>query len=374
MNLPFIDFISEYKTLKNEFDEAYTRVMSSGHYVLGPEVEAFEKEFAAYCDVDHCIGVANGLDALTLVLMALEIGPGDEVIVPSNTYFATWLAVSRLGASIVPVEPDQKTFNIDPTRIEAAITNKTKAIIPVHLYGQPADMAPISTIAEKHGIFILTDAAQGHGGTYNNKKVGGFGHAEAFSFYPTKNIGAIGDGGAVTTNDPSLAQMIRTLRNYGTSEKYTCTKLGLNSRLDELQAALLRVKLRHFCNALERRKEVASWYLNNLPRSFPDFDLPHVPENIDPCWHLFVVKTMRRKEVQIELEALGVETIIHYPIPPHCQKAFQHLEWKQGDFPIAESLAGEVLSLPLHPQLQVTNLEQSIFSNPKNTSRCKGLS
>jgi len=350
MIVPFLDLKSPYLELKNELDAAYHRVMESGWYILGKEVEAFEAEFAGYCETRYCIGVANGLDALHLIVRAYGIGPGDEVIVPANTYIATWLAVTHAGATPVAVEPDERTCNIDPERIEAAITAKTKAILVVHLYGQPADMDPINVLAKKHGLKVIEDCAQAHGARYKGHRVGGLGDAAAFSFYPGKNLGAIGDGGAITTNDPDLAERIRVLRNYGSRIKYHNEVVGFNSRLDELQAALLRVKLTRLDEWNERRRQVAAHYLLELAGQ-EQLTLPHVPEWAEPVWHLFVVHHAQRENLQNVLNSAGVGTMIHYPIPPHLQPAYADLDLKEGDFPISERMAREVLSLPMGPHL-----------------------
>ena len=355
--IPFLDLGASYLELKDELDVAYRRVMESGWYILGKEVDAFESEFAGYCGVRHCVGVGNGLEALHLVLQAWEIGPGDEVIVPSNTYIATWLAVTYTGATLVPVEPSEKTYNIDPEQIEAAITPRTRAILPVHLYGQPADMDPICRIASRHGLKVLEDAAQGHGAMYRGRRVGSLGDAAAFSFYPGKNLGAFGDGGAVTTNDPELAQKVRMLRNYGSPVKYVNELAGFNSRLDELQAALLRVKLRCLDDWNRRRRRVAEFYFKELSGLFQDLVLPYVPDWADPCWHLFVVQSPDRDAFQARLEKDGVGTLIHYPVTPHLQRAYEKLGYARGSFPIAERLAERVLSLPMGPHLDLKALE-----------------
>jgi len=348
--IPFLDLKAAYHELKEEFDAAYERVMESGWYILGEEVEAFEQEWAAYCGTAHCVGVGNGLEALHLVLRAWGIGPGDEVIVPSNTYIATWLAVSYAGATPVPVEPDPRTYNLDPARIEAAITNRTRAIIPVHLYGQPADMDLIVEIAQRWGLKVLEDAAQAHGARYKGRRAGGLGDAAAWSFYPGKNLGAFGDGGAVTTNDADLAERLRVLRNYGSRVKYHNEVKGFNSRLDPLQAAFLRVKLRHLEEWNRRRQGVATAYLHAL-REALFMLLPQVPEWAAPCWHLFVVRHPRRDELQRALEAAGVGTLIHYPIPPHRSGAYTDAGFRDGAFPLADELAATVLSLPMGPHL-----------------------
>lgn len=351
MNIPFLDMQSPYLELQEQLDDAYRRVMLSGWYILGKEVEAFEAEFAAYCGVGHCIGVGNGLEALHLILRAMEIGPGDEVIVPANTYIATWLAVSYTGARPVPVEPDAETFNLDPELIEAAITPRTRAILPVHLYGQPADMGGIMAIARKHGLKVVEDCAQAHGARFGQKRVGGLGVAAGFSFYPGKNLGALGDGGAVTTNDPDLAEKIRVLRNYGSSRKYVNDCIGYNSRLDELQAAFLRVKLAHLDEWNARRVALAEFYT----RQFQDTDLvlPQLAAGCESVWHLYVVRTRERERLQQHLQAQGIGSLIHYPIPPHRQDAYTYLGFGGGAFPLSERMAEEVLSLPFGPHLSV---------------------
>jgi len=352
--IPFLDLQAGYLELKSEIDAAVGRVLDSGWYILGPEVEAFEAEFAAYCEANHAVGVADGLDALHLSLLAMDVGPGDEVIVPSNTYIATWFAVSQCGATPVPVEPDVNTYNIDPERIEAAITSCTKVILPVHLYGQPANLDPILDIARRHGLRVLEDAAQAHGARYKRRRIGGHGDAVAWSFYPGKNLGALGDGGAVTTNDPLIADRIRVLRNYGSRVKYVNEVQGYNSRLDPIQAAVLRVKLKYLDAWNDRRKAIAQLYLNGLEQC--DLSLPYVPEWSDPVWHLFVVRTTQRDELVKRLNDAGVGTLIHYPIPPHLQSAYEISGRKYGEFPIAEYMAKQVVSLPIGPQLDRTQL------------------
>lgn len=352
MTVQFLDLNAPYLELQAELDAAYRRVMASGWYILGKEVEAFEREFADYCATAHCIGVGNGLDALHLILRGYGIGPGDEVIVPSNTYIATWLAVSYAGATPVPVEPDERTCNIDPARIEAAITSRTRAIIAVHLYGQPADMGAINAVAARHELKVIEDAAQAHGACYKGQRTGSLGHAAGFSFYPGKNLGALGDGGAVTTNDAALAERIRVLRNYGSKVKYHNEVKGYNSRLDELQAAFLREKLRLLDLWNARRKVLAAQYLDELAGNH-DLLLPHVLDGVDPVWHLFVVRHPCRDALQKSLAAAGVKTMIHYPVPPHLSQAYAG-EFRPGQFPLAEQLAGSVLSVPMGPHLSVT--------------------
>lgn len=347
--IPFLDFGSMHAELRPKLDAAYARVVDSNWLILGKELEAFEHEFADYCGVKHCVGVANGLDALFMSLKAMGIGPGDEVIVPSNTYIATWLAVSYTGATPVPVEPEIQTYNIDPERIEVAITPRTKAIMPVHLYGQPANMDPINEIAKRHGLKIVEDAAQAHGARYKGRRTGSLGDAAGFSFYPGKNLGALGDGGAITTNDDALADKLRVLRNYGSRVKYHNEVQGFNSRLDELQAAFLREKLTVLDNWNTRRAEVAVCYVSSLRDA--DLTLPYVPEWAEPVWHLLVVRHRHRDALQKHLQGEGVATMIHYPIPPHLQPAYQDLGYRRGDFPVAESIHDSVLSLPMWPHL-----------------------
>jgi dTDP-4-amino-4,6-dideoxygalactose transaminase len=382
MKVPFNDFASPYQELKAELDEAYTRFMQSGWYVLGKEVEAFEQEYAAYCGTKFCVGVGNCLEAMHLVLRAWNIGPGDEVIVPSNTYIATWLAISHAGATPVPVEPDPRTYNLDPALVEAAITPRTKAIMPVHLYGQPADMDPSMASAEKHGLKVLEDAAQAQGARYKGRRAGALGHAAGHSFYPTKNLGAFGDAGAVTTDDAELADRVRTLRNYGSKKRYYNETIGFNSRLDELQAAFLRVKLRHLDDWNARRSKIAAVYLDGLKaesgkqktemgiRDSETMDdgrrtsdlrplnsgliLPHVPSWASPVWHLFVIRHPQRNALQQQLAAAGIGTLIHYPVPPHLSGAYAAPRPPSSaiwNLPIAEQLADTVLSLPMWPHL-----------------------
>jgi dTDP-4-amino-4,6-dideoxygalactose transaminase len=350
MNVPFLDLKAPHIELRAELDAAWHRVMSSGWFILGEEVEAFEREFAAYCQAKHCVGVANGLEALHLILRAYGIGPGDEVIVPANTYIATWLAVTQAGATPVPVEPVPETHNIDPARVAAAITPRTRAIMVVHLYGQPADMDPINALARERGLKVIEDCAQAHGARYRSRRTGALGDAAGWSFYPGKNLGALGDGGAVTTDDPSLAERIRVLRNYGSRVKYHNEVVGFNSRLDELQAALLRVKLERLDDWNERRRKVAAHYLQALA-GIPELILPVVPAWAEPVWHLFVVRRPRRDAFQQTLTDRGIGTMIHYPIPPHRQAAYASLGLEEGRFPMSEQLAREVLSLPMGPHL-----------------------
>lgn len=355
MRVPFLDLKAGYLELKEELDAAYQRVMNSGWYILGEEVEAFESEYAAYCEASHCIGVGNGLEALHLALHAMDVGPGDEVIVPSNTYIATWLAVSQCGATPVPVEPVEATYNIDPSLIEAAITQRTKVILPVHLYGQSADMDPILSIARKHGLRVLEDAAQAHGARYKGKRIGTHGDAVAWSFYPGKNFGAFGDAGAVTTSDAEIADRIRLLRNYGSREKYVNEIQGHNSRLDPIQAAFLRVKLSRIDEWNKRRSVIAELYVNELS-NLTGLTLPVLPEMMDSAWHLFTVRHPRRDELQTYLTEEGIGTLIHYPVPPHQSSAYcSESHWPP--LPVASKIAATTLSLPIWPQMPVQSAE-----------------
>ncbi|MEI8340220.1 MAG: DegT/DnrJ/EryC1/StrS family aminotransferase [Verrucomicrobiota bacterium] len=356
MRVPFLNFTSPYEELKEELDEAYFRFMRSAFYILGREVTAFEEEFADYCGVQYCVGVGNGLEALHLILRGYGIGEGDEVIVPSNTYIATWLSVSNAGATPVPVEPDSLTYNLDPDRIESAITRRTKAILPVHLYGQPADMNPINAIAEKHGLKVIEDNAQAQGARYRGLRTGGLGDAAGHSFYPGKNLGAFGDAGAVTTNDSGLADRVRTLRNYGSKRKYYNEVKGYNSRLDELQAAFLRVKLKKLDEWNARRKALAVRYLEYL-KGTPALILPFSPGWAEPVWHLMVVRHAKRDALQQALTESGVGTMIHYPQPPHLSGAYAGNGGARGDFPVAENLADTVLSLPMCPHLDLSEAD-----------------
>ncbi len=349
MNVTFLSLPPAYEELRDDLDRAFRRVMRSGWFILGDEVRSFEDEFARYCGAAHCVGVASGLDALVLALRAWDVGPGDEVIVPSNTYIATWLAASHVGARPVPVEPDEATYNIDPARIEAAITPRTRAIVPVHLYGQAADIAPIREIAGRRGLRVLEDAAQAAGATYRGKRTGALGDAAAFSFYPGKNLGAFGDGGAVLTDDGALADRVRSLRNYGSRVKYRNEVKGFNSRLDELQAALLRVRLPRLDDWNRRRDRIAARYLERLRTT--TLTLPAVGRGNEHTWHLFVVRSRRRDALKAALDAQGVGTLIHYPVPPHLQPAYAELGLGRGAFPVSEAMHETVLSLPMWPHL-----------------------
>ncbi len=349
MRVPFLDLRQSYISDKFELDRAVARVLDSGYYIGGPEVEFFERSFAKVCHADHCIAVSNGLDALRLGLEVLGVGPGDEVIVPSNTYIATWLAALHLGAVVVPVEPDPATHNLDPALIEAAITKRTKVLLPVHLYGHPADMGPIMELAARFGLKVLEDAAQAHGAVYDGKPIGAHGDVIAWSFYPTKNLGAFGDAGAITTDDAELAHKLKMLRNYGSSRKYVNEYTGYNNRIDPLQAAMLAVKLDGLAQAQDRRRALADRYLRGL--SDANIILPGEVGNVRHAWHLFVIRSRHRDILAKRLEEHGVGTLIHYPIAPHKQQAFAGHPLSESEFPIAERLASELLSLPLHPHL-----------------------
>lgn len=356
--VPFLDLRAAYLELSSEIDAAMKEVAASGWYILGSELERFEAEFAAFVESGHAIGVGNGLDALELALRAMGIGRGDEVIVPANTFIATWLAVSRCGAVPIAVEPREDTYNIDPTLVERAITARTKAILPVHLYGQAADLDPIHAIARKYGLRVLEDAAQAQGARYKGRRLGAHSDAVAWSFYPGKNLGAMGDGGAVTTNDPEIARQLRLLRNYGSTVKYVNEAQGINSRLDPLQAAILRVKLKYLDEWNLRREHVANVYLQRLANE--GVILPSVPEWASPVWHLFVVRHPKRDALQRLLAQSGVCTVVHYPIPPFEQQAYQTSFAEKARFPLSSRLAGEVLSIPIGPHLTPAQLEATI--------------
>ena len=345
--ISFLDLKAVNEQYITEIEKVLHKVIKSGWYILGTEVDLFEKEFAEYCGTDHCIGVANGLDALTIILKAYGIGEGDEVIVPSNTYIASVLSVSANGADPILVEPDIASYNLDPKKIEEKITSRTKAILAVHLYGQSADMNAINQIAEKYNLKVIEDAAQAHGATYTGKRTGNLGNAAGFSFYPGKNLGALGDAGAITTNDGQLAEKIRALRNYGSHVKYENLYKGVNSRLDEIQAAILRIKLKELDRENERRREIATYYLNHINNS--KIILPKIVNRdlSSHVWHLFVVRTKEREKLQSYLKEKGIQTLIHYPVPPHKQQAYK--EWSNLSYPISEQIHNEELSLPISP-------------------------
>ena len=346
MKIPFVTFKPLEAELDKDLRAAFERVYTRSWYIEGVEDETFEKAFAGYCDSKYCVGVGNGLDALFLSLKALGIKEGDEVIVPSNTYIATALAVTYVGATPVFVEPDIRTFNIDPSRIEEAITDKTKAIMPVHLYGQPCDMDPIMEIAKKYGLFVVEDCAQAHGASYKGKVIGSFGDVAGFSFYPGKNLGALGDAGATVTNNKELADKVRALGNYGSDYKYHHIYKGNNSRLDELQAAFLAAKLPHLDKMNDERRKIAQKYLEGIKNE--EVVLPHVPDYANPVWHIFAIRCKRRNELEKFLNDAGIGTNKHYPIPMHLQECYKDLGFKEGDFPIAEEISATELSLPMY--------------------------
>ena len=346
IKVPFVSFLPMEKELERELGSAFWRVFKSSWYILGNECKAFEADFAGYCNVGYCIGVGNGLDALMLSLKALGIGTGDEVIVPSNTYIATALSVTYVGAKPTFVEPDIRTFNIAPELIEEKITDKTKAIMPVHLYGQPCDMDLIMDIAGKHGLYVIEDCAQAHGAAYKGRKIGTFGQAAGFSFYPGKNLGALGDGGAVVTEDARLADRIRALGNYGSDYKYHHIYKGNNSRLDEMQAAFLSAKLPHLDRMNAERKHIARMYLEGIHN--PQIIMPYVPDYADPVWHIFGIRCKKREELEIYLKEKGIGTNKHYPIPIHLQECYRDLGFSKGDYPVAEEISETELSLPMY--------------------------
>lgn len=354
----FLDLRAAAQARREELLAAAAAVIDSGWFILGEQVAAFEREFAAYCDAPGAVGVANGLDAISLALRALGIGPGDEVIVPSNTYIATWLAVSHVGAIPVAVEPDEATYNLDPARVEAAITPATRAIIAVHLYGQPADLDPLRAIADTHGLALVEDAAQAHGARYKGRRIGsGDRSIVTWSFYPGKNLGALGDGGALTAG-PAIAADVAMLRNYGSARKYEHELIGYNSRLDEMQAAFLRAKLPHLDAENERRRTIAARYTAGLAGT--GLILPFVPDWAEPVWHLYVVRHPDRDGLAGHLKAAGIGTVIHYPTPPHLQPAYAPMGLGKGSFPISERIHREVLSLPIGPMLTDGEVDQVI--------------
>lgn len=357
--IPFLNIKDTYFEIKDDIYNAYKRVLESGRYILGKELELFEKEFASYCNVKYCIGVGNGLDAIHLILRAMDIGIGDEVILPAHTFIATWLAVSHCGAKLVPVEPDERTYNINPSLIEEKIGKKTKAIIAVHLYGQPADMDMINSIANKYNLKVIEDAAQAHGALYKDRKVGSLGDVAGFSFYPGKNLGAFGDAGAVTTNNDELAEKIKILRNYGSERKYYNKVIGYNSRLDPLQAAFLRVKLKYLNRWNNHRKKIANLYKMGL-LNIDDIILPDTYRNVESVWHLFVIRYNYRDNMINYLNEIGIQTLIHYPIPPHLSEAYKYLNLKKGEFPITEKISESIFSLPIGPHLKTEEINYII--------------
>jgi len=353
----FLNFFPAHNTIRQEMQAAFQRVYDSYWYIQGQELLQFENEYAQLNQTKYAVGVSNGLDALILSLRALNIGHGDEVIVPSNTYIATALAVSHVGATPVFVEPRMETYNINPELIFRSITKKTKAIIPVHLYGQACEMDAIMELAKANNLYVVEDNAQAHLSSYRGQLTGSFGDVNGTSFYPGKNLGALGDAGAVTTNNEDLANRIKTLRNYGSAVKYYNEEIGYNNRLDELQAAFLRVKLNYLQEWTNQRKEIAKWY-NEALQNRNDLILPFVHEKADHVYHLYVVRTSNREKLQHDLSEKGVQTMIHYPVPPHLQQAYKYLGYKEGDFPIAEEIARTCLSLPVWPGMKQLDMSQ----------------
>ena len=348
MTVDFLDLRAAIEELRAETDEAIRHVLDGGRYVLGPEVEAFEREFAAFCGVRHCVGVGNGLDALQLLLRGLGIGPGDEVVVPAYTAVATWMAVTLVGATPVGADVDYTTWNVDAEHVAAAFTPRTKAIIAVHLFGQPAAMDPLVELAEGRGIAVIEDAAQAHGARYHGRRVGGLAHGAAFSFYPTKNLGALGDGGAITTDDDELADTVRRLRTYGWRERDVSELKGINSRLDEIQAGILRVRLRYLERWNSRRADIAGIYVAALADRVV---IPAVPAWAEPVWYAFVIGAEHRNDVRRDLAERGIGTLVHYFPLPHLTPAYRADGWTEGSLPVAERLAATSISLPLYPQL-----------------------
>ena len=359
MKIPFLNLKQLNEPFENDFEHAYRELIQSGWYILGERVSSFENEYSNFNNVRHTIGVANGLDALILSLKALNIGFGDEVIVPSNTYIASWLAISYVGAKPVPVEPRIETYNINPELIEAVITPKTKAIMPVHLYGQICEMEEIMKIAENHNLSVIEDNAQSQGASYLGKLSGSWGHCNGTSFYPGKNLGALGDGGAVTTNDSDLARIVSVNRNYGSEKKYFNEVKGINSRLDELQASFLSIKLKQLNRDNLKRAEIARLY-SELLEGFGDLILPQLAADATSVYHLYVIRTKKRDELQTYLAKHGIGTMIHYPVPPHLQQAYIDLGYKKGDFPIAEEIADTCLSLPISPSMQINEVQEVV--------------
>ena len=354
--IPLVDLKAQYRGIKVEVDEAVGAVLEGGHFILGPEVAAFEREFAAYCRTEHAVGVNSGTSALHLAMLAAGVGPGDEVITTAFTFVATVAGIEYAGARPVLVDVDPATLNIDPGRIEAAISERTKAVVPVHLYGQPADMDRILAIARKHNLAVIEDAAQAHGAEFKGRRAGSMGDIACFSFYPGKNLGAAGDGGAVTTARPDYAQKLRMLRDWGAEEKYLHVLKGFNFRLDEIQAAILRVKLRRLEGWTELRRRHARTYTNLL--SGAALGLPAEAPDVRHVYHMYVVRSRERDRLRSELHSAGIHAGIHYPIPVHLQPAYANLGYRRGDFPVAEHAADEVLSLPLYPELTSEQIER----------------
>lgn len=358
MSIPFVDLRTQYQSIKSEVDEAVLAVFGRGDFILGQDVRLLEEEFATFCGVKHAIGVDSGLSAIDVALRAFNIGEGDEVITVANTYIATTLGVSATGAKPVLVECDPATYNIDPSKIEAAITDKTRAIVPVHLYGQTVDMDPILEIAKKHDLYVLEDAAQAHGAHYKGQRAGSMGDAAMFSFYPGKNLGAYGDGGMVVTNNDEAAETMRMFRNYGQSQKYHHEIKGYNRRLDTVQAAVLRIKLRYIDDWNAARNRHAAYYTEKLAET--GFVLPVVAEHSESIWHLFVIRTNKREQLMAYLNERGISSGIHYPIPIHMQDAYSEMNHLKGQFPLTEQYASEIVSLPMFPELTIEQLDYVI--------------
>jgi dTDP-3-amino-3,4,6-trideoxy-alpha-D-glucose transaminase len=356
MPLPYLDLRAMHLELEEDLERAFGRVLRSGWYLLGPELEEFEREFAAYCGTRHCVGVATGVSAIELALRAHGIGPGDEVIVPAYTWIATWLAVSRTGARPIGVDVEEPTYNIDAELIGAAVTDRTAAVVPVHLRGEPADMDAVAAVAGSAGLVVIEDAAQAHGARHRGRRVGGIGHAGAFSFYPTKNLAGIGDGGAITTNDEEVAERLRRLRNYGMQNRYEIEEAGVNSRLGEVHAAALRTVLPRLDGWNRARAALAETYLEAL-RGHDSISLPATPNQVDPVWHLFVIGHRDRESCARALAERGIGTLVHYPVLPHQAPPYRE-RWPAGSFPVAERLAARALSLPLYPQLEPADCER----------------
>jgi dTDP-4-amino-4,6-dideoxygalactose transaminase len=355
MKIPFLNLKRQYDFQKNEIDNAIGRVLNSGQFILGEEVTKFESTYAQYCESKYCCSVANGLEALKLSLLSLGLGKGDEIIVPAHTFIATWLAVTHIGATPIPIEPEEDSYNINPNLIQEKITNKTKAIIIVHLYGHPANIDPIKKIAKKNSLFLIEDAAQAHGAKYKKKMIGSHGDIVAWSFYPGKNLGALGDGGAITTNSLKLYEKIKILRNYGSDKKYINPSIGFNSRLDSIQAAILNVKLTFLNEANNKRNQIALKYLDAFQNS--SLILPRICSDSTHVWHLFILRHSRRDIFIKELNKLGIQALIHYPVPPHLQKAYSCLQLSKGSLPVTEKICSEVMSLPIDPLMSDNEID-----------------
>lgn len=360
MRVPFVDLVAQHEGLRDEIEDAAASVMRNASFILGKDVSLFEEEFAAYCQADYALGVDSGTSALEMIVRAYGIGPGDEVITQANSFVASALAIAFTGATPVLVDVDPDTYTLDPARLEAAITPRTKAIMPVHLYGQPADMDPIMEIAERHGLVVIEDACQAHGAQYKGRPTGSIGHAAAFSFYPSKNLGADGDGGMVVTRDSEVAEAIKMLRNYGSVKKYEHMMIGYNHRLDTLQAAILRVKLPHLNDWNAARREHADMFDELLQNA--NVELPVVADYALPVWHLYVIRVDNRDGLQAYLSERNISSGIHYPIPIHMQPAFEYLGYKKGQFPISESHAERILSLPMYPELTPEMIEHTAMA------------